>query len=288
VVPDYTKEPDYTKGLVRSADGTAIGYREYGSGPGLILVHGGMKAAQHFSRLADVLGNDYRVYVPDRRGRGMSGPHGDDFGVRREVEDMQALIAATGARLIFGHSSGALVSLRTALFTAALDRVALHEPPLSVNGSVSTAWVPRFDREIAAGRPAAALMTALKGTDTEPMFARLPRFVLAPVMAVGLRARPGGVDEVAIADLIPTQHFDMRIVRDMADTAPEYARLRARVLLLGGTRSPDYLGTALSELAAVLPHARRVTLRGLTHEGPEDDGHPLVVARALRDFFAAP
>jgi pimeloyl-ACP methyl ester carboxylesterase len=50
-------------------DGTAIGYREYGSGPGLILVHGGMKAAQHFGKLAGALGNDFRVYAPDRRGR---------------------------------------------------------------------------------------------------------------------------------------------------------------------------------------------------------------------------
>jgi hypothetical protein len=40
--------------------------------------------------------------------------------VQREVEDMQALIAATGARFIFGLSSGALVSLRTALFTRRL------------------------------------------------------------------------------------------------------------------------------------------------------------------------
>ena len=279
---------DYTTGRVHSPDGTAIGFREYGSGPGLILLHGGMKAAQHFSTLAGALGGDFRVYVPDRRGRGMSGPHGDDFSVRREVEDMQALVAATGARFVFGLSSGALVSLRTALFTESLERVALYEPPLSVHGSAPTAWVPRFDREIAAGRPAAALVTALKGGDIDPLFGRLPRWVLAPIMAVGLRTQTGRAGEVAIADLIPTQHFDMRIVRDMADTAPDYARLRARVLLLGGTKSADYFGVALGELADVLPHAKRVTLRGLTHEGPEDDGDPLVVAQVLRDFFAAP
>jgi len=280
--------PDYSKGLVRSSDGTAIGYRQYGSGPGLILVHGGMKAAQHFSKLADILGTSFNVYVPDRRGRGMTGPPGEGFGVQREVEDMQALIAATGARFIFGLSSGALVSLRTALFTPALDHVALYEPPLSINGSVPTAWVPRFDREIAAGRLAAALVTALKGTGVDPMFARLPRLVLAPVMAVALRAQTRRADEVAIADLVPTQHFDVRIVRDMADTLPDYARLQARVLLLAGTRSPAYLSVALSELAAVLPLARRLTLQGLTHEGPEDDGHPFVVAQALPDFFTAP
>src|SRR5262249_30891139 len=156
---------------------------------------GGMKAAQHLSRLADALRYDFRVYVPDRRGRGMSGPHGEAFGVRREVEDMQALIAGTGARFIVGHSSGALVSLRTALFTPALARIAFYEPPLSINGSVPTAWVPRFDGEIAAGRHTAALITALKGTGLEPKLARLPRFMLMPVMAVGLRARSNRADE---------------------------------------------------------------------------------------------
>jgi pimeloyl-ACP methyl ester carboxylesterase len=280
---------EYTKEQVRSADGTTIGYRRYGSGPGLILVHGGMKAAQHFSKLAAALRDDFQVYVPDRRGRGMSGPHGDEYGVRREVEDMQALVAASRARFIFGLSSGALVTLRTALFTPALERVALYEPPLSVNGSAPTAWVPHFDREIAAGRRGAALVTALKATGQEPLFAWLPRFVLAPVMAVGLRAQSKrGQDEVAIADLIPTQHFDMQIVREMADTASEYAPLQARVLLLGGTRSPEYLRLALSELANVLPQAQRVILRGLGHSDSEDDGRPLVVGRTLRDFFTAP
>ena len=94
--------PGYLKNAARSADGTTIGYRQYGSGPGLILVHGGMQAAQHMSALAAALADQFRVFVPDRRGRGPSGPHGAGFGLRREVEDLQALIAATGARFLFG------------------------------------------------------------------------------------------------------------------------------------------------------------------------------------------
>jgi pimeloyl-ACP methyl ester carboxylesterase len=278
---------NYLKGSVRSADGTTIGYRQYGSGPGLILVHGGMRAAQHFSTLAGALGDQFRVYVPDRRGRGLSGPHGGRFSVQREVEDMQALIAATGAKLIFGLSSGALVSLRTALSTPALDRVALYEPPLSIHGSVPTAWVARFDQEIAAGRRASAVVTALKGVGVEPMFARLPRLVLTPLAALGLRAQRTRADEVPIADLIATMHFDVQIVQELADTTAEYAALQTHVLLAGGAKSPAYLKVALNELAAVLPRAQRVTLPGLDHSGPEDDGSPLVVARALHDFLTA-
>ena len=81
--------------------------------------------------------------------------------------------------------------------------------------------------------------------------------------------------------------FDVQIAREMADTTAEYSALRARVLLMAGTRSPDYLGTAVRELAAVIPRCQVVTLPGLGHSGPQNDGRPQAVARALRDFFTA-
>jgi pimeloyl-ACP methyl ester carboxylesterase len=243
-----------------------------------------MKASQHFMQLASALATEFTVYVPDRRGRGLSGLHGADYSIMREVEDLQALVAATGATRIFGLSSCALVVLRTALLTPALDRVALYEPPLSVNGSAPTDWVPRFDREIAAGKHA----SALKGAGVEPVLGRLPRFVLVPLVTIGSRAqRDLPEDDVPIAALIPTQHFDMLIVRDMADTVKDYAALDAQVLLLGGTKSPAYLSVALDELFTTLPHARRITFRGLGHSGPEDDGDPQRVGEALRNFFKA-
>jgi len=63
--------------------------------------------------------------------------------------------------------------------------------------------------------------------------------------------------------------------------------VQARVLLMGGTRSPDYMGTALRELAAVIPRRQVVTLSGLGHGGPQNQGRPEAVARALRAFFTA-
>lgn len=280
---------DYRTGTAGSADGTVIGYRSVGSGPAVLLVHGGMKAAQHLMDLAGVLAAGFTVHVPDRRGRGLSGPHGADFAVRREVEDLQALAAATGATRIFGLSSGALVTLRTALETPSLERIALYEPPLSVAGSAPIGWVPRYQREIAAGRSASALVTALKGLGTEPAFERVPRFLLVPFLSLGARLQrdPSG-DDVPIPELIPTIGYDMRIVREMADTAPDYAALAARVLLLDGGKSPEYLHQAVAELAAVLPHAQRVTFPNLGHDGPEDDGDPRQVGAALREFFAEP
>ncbi|WP_328603772.1 alpha/beta hydrolase [Amycolatopsis sp. NBC_00345] len=275
----------YRRGSVRSADGTVLGYRELGGGPGLVVLHGGMLAAQSMMKLAEGLSGDFTVYVPDRRGRGASGPHGPDYGVAREVEDVQALLTETGAAQVFGLSSGALVTLRTALETPAPKRIALYEPPLSVRGSMPMEWLARFDREIAAGRVPAALATALKGMDVDPLFSRVPRFVLAPMMALALRLQRTAEGDVPIAALVPTQHFDLALVRELADTQRDYAAVPAEVLLLGGGKSPAYLKGALDELAAVLPHAHRVTFPRLDHSAPSDDGDPARVAQELREFF---
>jgi pimeloyl-ACP methyl ester carboxylesterase len=241
------------------------------------------------TKLAAALSADFTVYVPDRRGRGLSGPHGDRFGMPREVEDLQALVAATGASRVFGLSSGGLVTLRTALTTPALDRVVLYEPPLSVDGSVPLNWLPRYERELAAGKVAAALVTVLKGLGTEPVFGRIPRFILVPPLAIGSRLqREAPEDEVPVEALVPTERFDMQLIREMADTAHDYQALDTRILLLRGSKSPEYFRVAQDALSAVLPHARRITIPGLGHSGPDDDGDPQRIAETVRDFFGAP
>jgi pimeloyl-ACP methyl ester carboxylesterase len=246
-----------------------------------------MQAAQHLMQLGAALSADFTVYLPDRRGRGLSGGHGDAYCADREAEDLAAVVRAAGAHRIFGLSSGGLASLRTARDTPELDRVALYEPPLSVGGSVPVGWVDRYDREIAAGRTAAALVTALKGIDVELTFARTPRFIHTPLLRAGLRlqaAPPPG--DVPAAALVPTQHFDMALVREMADTVDDYAALDADVLLLGGGRSPRFLGRSLDALAATLPRSRRVTYPDLGHSAPDNDGDPVRVAATLREFFS--
>jgi pimeloyl-ACP methyl ester carboxylesterase len=280
---------DYDTGFVRSEDGTTIGGRRLGArGPAVILLHGGMQAAQNLMRLARFLAADFSVCVVDRRGRGLSGPHGRRYSVEREVEDVQALVAQTGATRIFGLSSGGLVALRSALRTPALERVAVYEPPLSIDGSVNVGWVDRFDREIAGGHSASALVTALKGIGTEPVFARVPRFALVPVFAAGTRLqRMAPAGDVPIVDLVPTHRYDMRIVEELAGTLPEYAAVQSNVLLLGGAKSPAFLRTALDGLERTLPHARRIEFPGLGHSGPDDDGKPERVGTALREFFSA-
>lgn len=273
-------------GTVTSTDGTSIGYRTVGHGPAVIALHGGMLAAQHFTGLAYALSADFEVIVPDRRGRGLSRHPHTAYEPGREVEDLQALVEKTGATRAFGLSTGALVVLRAARTTPTLRHIALYEPPLSVHGSVPLDWVPRFERELAAGKLASALVTALTGLRVEPVFSRVPRAVLTPLLALAVRLQRSPPDgDVPIAALIPTETQDIRIVQRCADTIGDYAAVQARVLLLSGGKSPGYFTVSLDALAAVLPHARRMTFVGLGHDGPENDGDPRKVAHALHDFF---
>src|SRR3954471_23955712 len=100
--------------VVVSKDGTTIGYRRLGAGPGLVLVHGGMQAAQDLMALASLLSDEFTVFVPDRRGRGASGPFGDPYGLQQEIEDLGVLLRKTGARHVFGLSVGGLIALGAA------------------------------------------------------------------------------------------------------------------------------------------------------------------------------
>src|SRR5262245_244224 len=251
-----------------------------------ILLHGGMKSSQDFMKLGEALAATFTVYLPDRRGRGLSGPPGDHFSVMREVEDMQAIMAKTGASNIFALSSGSLVALKTASITPAIEKAALYEPPLSINGSAPTGWVVRYEREIAQGKLAAAVVTAMKGIGTEPVFSKLPRFILVPLMALLMRVQnEEKSDNISIRALIPTQHYDMRIVQEMSDTLQDYASLQTQVLLMGGTKGPSFLRFALDKLSSTIPHVQLKIFSGLGHNGPEDDGRPDLVAEELRHFF---
>jgi len=278
----------YTTGSIHSKDGTTIGYRKLGHGPGLILFHGGMQSSRNLMRLAAALSDAFTLYIPDRRGRGLSGPHGESYNLSRECEDIQALVAATGARDIFALSSGAIVALRSALTLPAIRRLALYEPPLSVDHSSPTSWLSRFDHEIAEGKIAAALVTAMTGLQVAPLFSVLPRFVSVPLIKLGSMIQEKELQDgdASLSALVPTQHFDVKLVIETEGTLESYKEVRAEVLLLGGSKSPAYLRVSLDALNKTLPHVQRIEFEGLDHLGSDNDGKPERVASQLRSFFA--
>lgn len=275
----------YCVHTVTSADGTIIGYRQLGSGPGLILVHGGMMGSQNFMKLGHALADTFTVYIPDRCGRGLSGFHGN-YSLEREAEDMSAVVGVTGASNIFGLSSGAIVTLQTALNEPAIENVILYEPPIPVGGYDPTRWVGQYNKEIAQGKFGAALLTVADGTNGPTLLTRL-RFITAPLLNFAIRADMKNVkgDDVSLKDLILTMCYDPQAVVQSTGLIETAKELRANVLLLGGSKSPGYLKAALNALQATLPQVTRVKLEGVGHLTADNSGRPRLVAQELKKFL---
>ena len=264
---------------------TDIRYRTFGGGgPKVVLLHGGLQTARNFTKLAAALASTFTVYVPDRRGRGLSGPVGAGYGLASEIDDLRAVLEETGAANVFGLSSGAVIALAAALELPRIERLALYEPPLWHDTFNPVAWRPRYEKELAAGRTAAAFVTTIKGTGD----VRIPRVVLTPLVRLGIRMdgrsnRPAGY--TPLGALIPTMRQDATVVEQAAGPLDRFAGVRAETLLLGGERSTPYLKSVLNGLEPVLPRVRRVTLSGVGHLAADDRGRPELVAAQLRKFF---
>jgi pimeloyl-ACP methyl ester carboxylesterase len=280
-----------TLDTVTSADGTAIACHRLGYGPGLVLLHGMMQTGHSNIELARHLAGDFTCYVPDRRGRGRSGPCGPDHGLRQEIEDLTALLEATGADNVVGVSAGAIIALRTALAMPSVRKVVAFEPPLDLDGSTPAGWLDRFDREIAAGRIPAALVTGMRAARLgPPVFNVMPRALLELLTAMMLKKQDkAAVDgETTYRELAPTIHHDAQVVAETAGDLDVYRSMGAEVLLLGGTKSPAHLRSALTALQGVLPRARRVDLAGLDHSATSNAamrGRPERVAEEIRRFL---
>jgi pimeloyl-ACP methyl ester carboxylesterase len=275
----------WTTNHVASRDGTAIGYRQIGTGPGLVLLAGAMQSSRNFTQLGELLADRFTLYLPDRRGRGLSGPSGPDYGIDTEVDDLSAVLAQTGARDVFALSSGAIATLWTALRRPqALDRIALYEPPVPVGSPSPLDFVPRYERELAAGKLTAAMVTVMKGTrDRRDWFTDLPRLLLTPM--IGMALRGDGEEAVAIRELVPTVRYDIRLVAATAGQIQLFGAIRMPVLLMGGDNSNPYLSMALDALQYEMPQAERVELKGIGHMASDNVGKPRLVVSELRRFL---
>ncbi len=284
-----------SSGSVVSRDGTSIGYLTVGRGPAVVILHGSMESARSHTLLAEQLADDFTVYLPDRRGRGMSGPYRRDHSIRTEVEDLAAVMAASGAHMAFGVSASGLVVLEAARTLPDLRKVAVYEPALVMDGAKHTAWLSRFDREMADGDTAAAMITSMEGLELgPPVFKIIPRRLLTAMTAAAMKKedRTAVAGAVTMRQLAATLHYEGALLAESAGTVDAYSTVDADVLVLGGTKGLPFLKSGRDALANTLPRNRRVELSGLQHGASSDPsptnpgGKPEIVAQIAREVRA--
>jgi hypothetical protein len=170
-----------------------------------------------------------------------------------------------------------------------IERLAVYEPPFTVNGADPAAWVPRYLRQLDRGRFASAMVTVIQGTgDVEPI-TYVPRILLTPFLWLAMRADAAKRDaqHVAIRDLVATVRYDAQIQREVSLLLDSFPDLPCETLLLGGTRSHRTLRASLDALSKRLPRAECLRLPRAGHLAADDVGRPKEVAEVLRAFFSS-
>jgi pimeloyl-ACP methyl ester carboxylesterase len=98
------------------ANGIRQHYREAGSGPPVVLLHGFPETGYAWRHQIPALGPRYRVIAPDLRGYGETDKPASGYDKRTMAQDLVALLDGLGIDRIalVGHDRGARVASRFA------------------------------------------------------------------------------------------------------------------------------------------------------------------------------
>jgi alpha-beta hydrolase superfamily lysophospholipase len=262
---------------VTSKDGTPIAYERTGSGPAVILVGGGIDDGSENAPLVPELAEHFAVVNYARRGRGGSGDT-PPYAVEREIEDIDALIAAAGGSAhLYGVSSGGALALEATAAGSAVDRLAVYDVPYNVADD----WPPRWAEY---RRRLGELLAEDRRGDAVEHFMRLadtPEDSIAYAHSADFW--PG------LEALAPTLAYDAACLGDGQPPTARLATITQPVLVAtGGAHEADgaewvrALDPAADAIAAAVPNAQRATFEGQGHVAD-----PKAIAPLLERFFTA-
>lgn len=239
----------------QSQDGTTIAYDVYGSGPALIYITGAscFRSFRPIVQAAKAFAKEFTVYNYDRRGRGDSGDT-LPWTVEREIEDIAAMIDdAGGTAYLYGHSSGAVLTLEAALRLGnKVQKVVLYDASY-VHDEIEKAKYALLSKTIhtllAVGKNAAAMRTFLQGIGMPKIFVTLlPLF-------------PGWRTMKALA---PTLAYDIALTSDLPPVA-RAAEVAVPTQIIVGQKSPASLHDVANQLTHAIPNAMFAELPGQDH-----------------------
>lgn len=240
---------------VISKDGTAIAYDIYGEGSVFIFITGASCFRNFMPVKADAKGfaKGFKVYNYDRRGRGDSADKGT-YSIDRELEDIEALIDASGEKaILYGHSSGAVLALEAALkFPDKIKKLVIYD----------AAYV-----HAESEKPAYAELTAnvkaliLDGKNVKALRAFLIGIGMPKIFVYMLPLMPGWKTMVALA---PTLLYDMELTKDLAPVA-RLSRIQVPTQIFYGEKSPASMKSTGGQIHAAISQSVLVEVKGQDH-----------------------
>lgn len=262
---------------VTSEDGSTIAYEVSGSGPVVILVAQALADRKDHRKLAALLSADHTVINYDRRGRGGSTEAGP-WSIRREIEDIDALIAEYGGTAaMFGASSGAVLALEAAdSLGDRISGVMSFEAPVIVDGGR-----PPIPRDLPAqlgqlvrdGRSSRAVSTFMRQALGVPAGMTFAMRMMFPVWR-------------QMTAMAQTTEYDLTLCAGLQDGRPipdgRWTDIDVPVLVLVGEKSDPWAHTSAAAVADLL-RAPVETIPKAHHGTPTMK--PQAIIRQLREFM---
>jgi pimeloyl-ACP methyl ester carboxylesterase len=234
--------------------------QSFGSGPGIVVVHGSIVTSRVYVRLARALSSEYTIHLYDRR-------VSSTYTVKGDIADLAGVLERTGARNIFGHSMGGFVALRAALdphLKPALDRVAVYDPAVPLSGGFPSDFLDPFESAIKTGDYARALAVMGRGLRDSGPATKLPLGIQVLFAKAFLGTSVGREWQQALR-FVPAE---AREALRHDGPAGDYSGISAKVLLMRGARSPRYYAAICESLATAIPGAETLAIPGASHNGP--------------------
>jgi pimeloyl-ACP methyl ester carboxylesterase len=266
---------------IPAPDGAHIVLHSTGHGPGIVVVHGGGVTIDVYRRLAAAMADRFTVHLYNRRGRADAAPRSLPYTFEQDIDDLGAVLQHTGTGNVIGHSSGGFIALQAAL-RLPIDRLALYDPAVSVDGSIPGGWLDGARAAVRAGDTARAMALTSAGINTHPAAAKLPLGVQVAICRLFLRTPIGRT----MGDLLAMTLDESQQIRMHDGPAEQWAGVTAEVLLACGGSGPSYYVRSNEALARVLPRARTLRIPHSGHDAINRARRRLV--EPLAAFFAAP
>jgi len=261
-------------------DGAVIEVESIGTGPGLVVVHGGAVSAKDYRRFARALADRFTVHLFNRRGRpGAADLPAAGYTVQVDIDDIGAVLAHTRSTRLFGHSVGGFIALRAAMVLP-VERLALYDAAVLVDGLFPTDYLDDFEAAVRAQRYPQAMAIVGRGLRSVGRASDLPMGVQVLLGRLFLRT-PIGKEWLKTIHTVPAE---AREAANYGGSADLYSGVDAEVLLASGSRSPGYYAPTNEKLAAAIGKAQAIRIPNAGHDGP-NIGRPAFV-QPIADFLA--
>ncbi|MFZ1744133.1 MAG: alpha/beta hydrolase [Pontixanthobacter sp.] len=268
-------ETMYTDRFWSSPDGLKLHFRDYPArneagktGPPIFCMHGLTRNARDFADLAEQLSDQWRVIVPEMRGRGESEYAKDSatYNPLTYVGDIEALLTQEGIErfVAIGTSLGGLMTmLMAAMNPARIAAAVLND----IGPVVDLAGIDRIREYVGQGRNFPSWMHAARSL-AETHHESFPEFELEDWLEMakrGMVVQQNG--RIAFDyDMTIAEPFQQDDGAAPPDLWPAFEALAGRPLLIVRGGLSDLLtADTLAEMQRRVPEARAVTIGNIGH-----------------------